>query len=285
MIKTIKSDLLTVEINSVGAEIKSVKNNDGVEFMWDANPDIWANSAPVMFPICGGLKEDKYIYNGKEYSLTKHGFVRFAPFEVEAESENSVTMLYKSNEETLANYPFEFEFRVIFAVSENSLNVTYSVKNLTDGEMYFSVGCHEAYATPEGIEEYDIVFDKPETLDAYGLDGNLISQNKTRIIDNSDTLALNDDFFKIDALVFMEHKSNACTLCHKNGTRKIKVEYPDFPQLLLWHKYGAKYLCIEPWCGMADIIGSGYDITEKAGILRIDKNADYSVSHKITFSA
>ncbi len=285
MIKTIKSDLLTVEIDTIGAEIKSVKDNGGVEFMWEADPSIWGNSAPIMFPICGGLKEDKYIYRGKEYSLPKHGFVRCAPFETEELSENSVTMLYKSNEETLAAYPFDFEFRVIFTLSGNSLSVTYSVKNLTDGEMYFSVGSHEAYATPEGIEEYEILFDKKETLDAHALNGNLISNNVTRIITESDTLPLNDDYFKIDALVFKKHASDSCILRHKNGTRQIKVEYKDFSQLLLWHKHTAKYLCVEPWNGMADIMGSSYDITEKDGILKLSKAESYSVSHKVTFSA
>ncbi len=285
MIVTIKSDLLTAKIDSIGAEIKNITNSGDTEFMWDADPDIWGNSAPVMFPICGGLKDDKYTYLGKEYSLPKHGFVRNAQFEIEEAFDSFVTMLYKSNSETLNRYPFEFEFRVKFAVDKNSLNVNYSVKNLTDGNMYFSLGSHEAYATPEGIEEYNIIFDTPETLDAYELEGNLISDRSRRLIDGETVMPLKEEYFEIDAAVCKEHFSTSCTLAHQNGTRKITVEYPDFKQLLFWHKPNAKYICIEPWNGMADLVGSSYDITEKMGISTLEKGGNYSISHKITFSA
>ncbi len=285
MLKTIKSELLTVQISPVGAEIKSVKAADGTEFIWEADPDIWGSSAPILFPICGGLKNDRYTYLGKEYTLSKHGFVTNAVFEIEEITQNSICMLYKSNPETLVSYPFDFEFRAIFTVISNSLSVTYSVKNLTDGNMYFSVGAHEGYMTPEGIEEYEIIFDDVKTLDSYGVEGNLISNKAERIVTNSNILPLKEDYFKIDALIFKGHNSKSCTLSHRNGARKITVECENFANLLFWHKPYSNFLCIEPWNGMADIVGSSYDITEKEGIICLLQGGDYSVSRKITFSA
>lgn len=284
MIKEIKSNELTVKIDTLGAEIKSVKNRDGVEFMWEGNPDIWSGTAPVMFPICGGLKDDKFTFNGKEYTLTKHGFAKLKEFETESITQNSVTFLLKSDADTLKSYPFEFEFRVFVSVDKNTVTVTYAVKNLNDGTMYFSVGAHEAYATPEGIEAYDIVFDKCENLDAYELDGNLLTYSKNNIVSNSNTLALDDKYFTIDALVFKEHLSNSCTLTQRGGTRRVKVEYDDFRFLLLWHKHLAKYICIEPWNGIPDLIDADGDITHKFGITPLGARKDYSITHKITFS-
>lgn len=284
MLKIIKSERLTAAIDTHGAELRSVRDEKGNEFMWEANPDIWGNSAPIMFPICGGLKDDKYRYEGKEYTLLKHGFARMCDFETESVSENAVTMLFKSNEATKENYPFDFEFRVFFGIEGNTLNITYEVKNLSDGVMYFSIGGHEAYATPEGIEEYDIVFDKKETLDAFALEGNILSYNKTNIITDSNVLSLNDDYFKVDALVFKELASKSCTLVHRNGTRRVKVEYPDFNQLLFWHKHLAKYICIEPWNGTADCSDANGNIEDKYAIIKLPEKERYSASHSITFS-
>ena len=284
MLKIIKSEMLTAAIDTHGAELKSVRDEKGNEFMWEANPDVWGNSAPIMFPICGGLKEDKYRYEGKEYTLSKHGFAKLSDFETESISENSVTMLLKSNAETKKKYPFDFEFRAVFSVEGSTLNIMYEVKNLSGGSMYFSLGGHEAYSTPEGIEEYDIVFDKKETLDAFALEGNILSYNKTNIITESEVLALNDDYFKVDALVFKEHNSNSCTLVHRNGTRRVKVEYSDFNQLLLWHKHLAKYICIEPWNGTADCSDANGNIEDKYAIIKLPEKESYRASHSITFS-
>ena len=82
---TIQNKELTVEISSLGAEIKSVKK-DGVQMMWSGDPAVWNGVAPILFPICGSLKEDKYQYEGREYTLSKHGFIKYTLFEVESQS-------------------------------------------------------------------------------------------------------------------------------------------------------------------------------------------------------
>ena len=282
MLYTIKSNELTVSIDSYGAELKSVKNQNGTEFIWQSN-EIWSGSAPILFPICGGIIDDEFTYEGKTYHLPKHGFGRKSEFTVETQTENSITFLLCSNEETLKVYPFDFELRINFITADNKLNVTYNVKNLTDGKMYFSIGAHEGYATPEGIEEYDVIFNENETLDAVALNGNYLTAEKTRIITDSKVLSLKHDYFKIDALVFEKFNSQYCTLAHRGGTRKIKVEFEDFNHLLLWHKPMANYMCVEPWNGLQSYEWSEKDITKKPGIIELEKSKEYCVNHKITF--
>lgn len=211
----LKNEFLSVDISEMGAELKSIRCM-GVEYLWEGRGEVWAGSAPIMFPICGGLRDDKYTYKGKEYTLPKHGYAKTSLFEVESYNDVSVTFLHKSSKETLKNYPFEYELRVSYTLDEKSLKSSYEVKNLTSGDMYFSLGSHEGYYTPEGIEDYDVIFPKEETLSAYVLYGNLLSSQRLPIIKESKVLPLYDKYFTIDALVFKDLKSRSATLRNRN---------------------------------------------------------------------
>ncbi len=278
---TLKNSTVTVEIAETGAEIRSM-HKDGKNIMWQGLPDIWSGVAPILFPICGGLKDDKFIYKNKEYTLNKHGYARKTVFEVESCTEVSATFLHKSNAETLKCYPFEYELRVIYDLTESGIKVTYKVDNKTDGDMYFSIGSHEAYATPTGVEDYDIIFPENETLNAVMIDGNLRQKNTLPIIKNSRVLPLYDKYFLIDALIFTDLKSKEATLRNRKTGSYINVKFEGKPYFLIWHKHGAPYICLEPWAGIQDPQDTDYDITKKEGMIRLAKSEKYEVSHEIT---
>jgi len=278
---TIKNEFLTAKFNEVGAELKSLVFND-TEYIWEGKPEVWNGSSPLLFPICGGLKEDKYTLNGKEYHLEKHGYARFKMFDVENKTDSSVVFLHKSDEDTKAQFPFDYELRVIYTLVEKSLKVDYSVKNLTDNTMYFNIGSHEAYYTPEGIEDYDVVFPQNETIDSYVLYGNLLSDQKLPILKDSNILPLYDKYFTIDALVFKDVKSKSCVLRNRKTGKAVKVDFPDARYFLLWHKPNSPYMCVEPWDGVQDIVGSSYDIQKKEGINALAAGKEYIYTHTIT---
>ena len=280
-LQVLKNGVLTVSVANKGAEIQSVKSADNKEYIWEGNPDFWTGHAPVLFPICGGLKDDKFVYGGREYTLNKHGFGRVKTYEGEKTDETSVTYLLRSDDETLRQYPFEFELRITYELKGNSLLVSYNVRIMGEKPMYFSIGAHEAYACPGGIEGFKIVFEKEETLDAYVLDGNLLENNYVRIMSGCRDMPMKYDYFAVDALVFKNIKSRAVELT--DGTRKIKVEFPGHDYFLIWTKPNAEYICIEPWCGIQDNVNSDYDITKKEGIIKLDGKDAYNVSHRITF--
>lgn len=119
---TLKSNELMVAISTLGAAIQSITGKNGTEFLWYGDEMIWAGKAPILFPICGGLKEDKYIYEGKEYKLGKHGFARFLEYKTEAVSDARAVFLLKSDCETKKSCPFDFEFRAVFELLGNRLN-------------------------------------------------------------------------------------------------------------------------------------------------------------------
>lgn len=281
--QTIKNDFLTVQISEKGAEIQSVKNKDGKEFMWNGDPAYWTGRAPVLFPICGGLKQDKYLCGGKEYTLSKHGFAKLSVFDVVKEEESSVTYLLCANDDTRIHYPFDFELRITYTLNKNSIVTEYSVKNLSNDTMYFSIGSHEAYSIPEGIDNYHIEFDKDVTLDAYILDGNLLEDNYITVLKNDRQLPLKDSYFAVDALVFKKVNFDKASLVCNDNSRRIKVEFPGCDYFLLWKKPGAKFICLEPWAGVQDIVGSDYDISKKEGIIPLKSSAEYNKTHIITF--
>lgn len=279
---TLKNSRVEVNIAECGAEIRRV-TLDGVDMMWSGDPEYWKGVAPVLFPVCGGLRDDKFIYDGEEYSLQKHGFARLMDFTVEKSGPYSVTMLLTDTPETLESYPWHFEFRITYTLRGTSLAVRYDVTNMSADKMYFSVGSHEAYACPEGIEDYDIIFPQNETLRTCGLDGTLLTHESEMIIKDTNVLPLYTKYFSIDALIFKNLKSRSATLRNRKTGRSITVEFPDREYLLLWMIPGAGYICIEPWCGIPGTIDDCYEIEKKEGIRNAEPGETFTSTHTIHF--
>ncbi len=272
---TLKNEFITAQISEKGAELSSIKYND-FEYIWEADPDVWGSSSPVLFPICGGLKDDKYTYEGREYSLNKHGFVRREMFDIVFASDSKAVFSYKSNDATRQRFPFEFDFSVTFELKDKDLFVTYTVENTGSNEMFFDFGGHPAFACPEGISSYDLKFENAETLDAYKVFGNILSTETDRIVTDSDVLELKDELFIVDSLLFKEVKSKSVWLRNKLNGRTVRFDYNGFDFLTVWTKPGAKYICLEPWTGTPDFIGSNCDIKQKYGIKSVLPNEKYS---------
>ena len=279
---TISNSEIAVTLSSIGAQIISVKKN-GEEKIWIGDPAVWPSHAPILFPICGGLKDDKYTYEGKEYSLQKHGYVRFMDFELESHSAERAVFLHRYNEDTLKQFPFEYEFRAIYTLKGDSLKVDYCVKNLSDKEMYFSVGGHEGYYCPEGIEESSVIFEEPEMLNSSVLDGNLLLHETVNVGKNTRELPLKYEYFAVDALVFLNLKSRKVTLKNNRTGATVGLEFEGQDFFLLWTKPGAKYICLEPWCSHQDFVDSDYDLKSKRGMIRLSGKEEITKTHTILF--
>lgn len=278
---TLSNGVLTLCISSYGAEILSLKK-DSLENIWQGDPEIWEDHAPVLFPICGKLRDNKYIYQGKEYKMGGHGFALNSEFQIEAADDTSATFLLCANDDTLKIYPFLFEFRVKYTLAGSSVNVEYKVTNTDNKEMYFSAGSHEGYSCPEGIEEYSLVFDEVEDLKNSLLTGPLLNHTYDHF-GNCSELPLKYEYFpERDTLIFENLKTRKVTLKNRNTGRAITVDFTGADNLLIWTMDNAKFLCIEPWCGLPDYVDTNYDITKKAGILTLLPKDTFSKSHTIT---
>ena len=278
----LQNEFITATINEAGAELKSLKYC-GVEQIWEGRPEVWGSSCPLLFPICGGLKEDKYLYDGKEYHLQKHGYIRTAPFEVERADDTFAVFCHRSSIETKKQYPFDYELRVIYTLQDTTLKIEYEVRNEGDRTMYFSIGSHEGYYTPEGIEDYDVIFPQKETISAKVIYGSLISHQEQPILKDTNVLPLYEKYFIIDALAFTDLKSRSATLRNRKTGRTIRVDFPDMPYFLIWHKPNSPYICLEPWDGIGDRVGSSYQLEEKEGINALEAGKTYRNVHSLTF--
>lgn len=281
---TIKNELLTIKINPLGAELTSVVNKDGKEYMWGKHKEVWGFVSPILFPICGAFKNGRYTYKGKEYELAKHGFARHKMFECISHEETKAVFVICQDEETKAGYPFEYDFEVIFELEGNALKTTYKTVNKSSDEpLFYSVGAHEAYDCPEGICEYSVFFPEDTSLERYlSLPEGISDDSETLELDNG-YLHLDKSYFETDALIFKNVKSDYVILEKNDKSQKIRVEFEDMDYFLIWTKPEGNYICIEPWAGFPDSISSEADIEKKEGIIKVDQGKESSIFHKIIF--
>ena len=278
---TISNRDICVEISLMGAEIKNIKKS-GKERLWKGDPKFWPQSAPILFPICGSLRNDTFRYKDRQYRLPKHGFAKQCEFCVQSVDKDRAVFLLCSDEKSKKIYPFDYEFRVIYELLGKELKITYDVHNLSGDDMYFSIGAHEGWHTPNGINEYEIEFERDEELLYTILDGPLLTHDRTSV--GKGRLKLDYKYFSEDALVFLDLRSDSVVLRNIKTNEEVKVNFRGFDTLLLWTIPGAEFLCIEPWCGMPDYNDFDGDISEKAGIIRLSPNYRCIKEHSIEFA-
>ena len=286
--QTIYNDVLSVTINPKGAELSSIYHKQlELEYMWDADPAYWAKKSPVLFPIVGALKDNTYFYKGQSYQLGRHGFARESTFTVSEQSQDAVTFSLISDGHTLVLYPFHFELKLHYALAENTLRLTYEVKNLTGEEMYFSVGGHPAFKVPlvEGTayNDYYLEFNQAENAGRWPIaaDGR-IEAAPTPLLNNTNRLPLTKELFWEDALVFKQLSSNKISIKSDSTPHGIQMDISGFPYLGIWAAKGADFVCLEPWCGIADSVNTDQQLTNKEGINCLAAHETFSCTWMIT---
>jgi len=277
----LENDFLIVGIKVKGAELRSVFHKmTNLEYMWGADPAFWGKSSPVLFPIVGTLKGDLFHYRDKAYSLPRHGFARDLVFDVEHRQRDHAVFLLKSSSGTLERYPFQFELRLIYRVVENNLRVTYDVKNVGDGMQYFSIGGHPAFKVPlvDGAryEDYFLEFEKKETTGRWPLDAGLVKTQPTPLLNDSNILPLTRSLFSEDAVVLKHLQSTTVSLKSHTDRHGLDFNFDGFPFLGIWAAPNANFVCIEPWCGIADAVNHNQDFTTKEGIEKIEPDQPWT---------
>lgn len=273
MIVTITNSQLTATINTLGAELISlVKNN--INYIWNIDETYWNKTSPVLFPIVGRLKNDSYSFNGEKYQLPRHGFARNMEFSFDKKSDSQVIFERNETEETKAIYPFSFKLLMAYTLMDNELVIEYFLRNQSDEVLPFSIGAHPAFAISDKLENYSLQFNAADTFETHHLENESFIGKTTLVDTKNNTITLNYALFEKDALVFKSLKSNEVILKNKDKSI-LKVNYDHFPYLGIWTKQNAPFLCIEPWCGLADAINHNGKLEEKEGMNHLPAGEDF----------
>jgi galactose mutarotase-like enzyme len=211
---SISNSHLQVSVLSKGTEISSIKSKEtGIEYMWNADSNIWNSHAPVLFPIIGSLKNNECNINKKTYKIPKHGFIR---------NNEAIILINRTDEElnfqldyseqSLRMFPYKFRFNISFQLQGHKLIVSHRVENLDSKEIFFSLGAHPGFKCPlnegESYSDYYLEFEKEENavtslLSSHGL----ITDQTNQVLSDTNKLPLSPELFNNAAMKFKGLKS------------------------------------------------------------------------------
>lgn len=279
---------LHAAINPFGAELSSLRDTGGRELMTDADPAFWAGRAPLLFPIVGRLMGDKYRLDGEEYPLPQHGFARRQRFVLTERTANRAVFRLSDNDETRKVYPFAFTLDAAFTLTGATLATDITVTNTGDRDMPASFGFHPAFAWPLPFGRpragHRIVFEKrePAELSAIVPGGWIASESWPSPLDGRE-LKLDDEMFERDALVWDRIESQSLRYDGGEGPG-LEIGFAGMPKLGIWTKPGARFVCIEPWHGIADRQGFDGEIWDKPGVLCFAPGESRTFSMQVTLA-
>jgi galactose mutarotase-like enzyme len=281
MIK-IENKHFSAAIRLNGAELASlVDKANGCELIWQADPEIWGSSAPILFPIIGKLKNGKTTIDGKDYEIPKHGILRHREATVVEQSDDSARLRFESDFQTLETYPFEFVFDVTFRLTDAGLSVNYEVVNSGDRDMLFAIGSHPAFAL-DSVAGSSIEFSKPETLDLYGLSKKgFLFKRVGRWFKREQLIQLSERTFKDDALIFKNIQSRSIRLKTAGDRPDLEIDLRNHPHLGIWSKPGAPFVCIEPWFSFDDAADSDGIFANKPGVRALPAGNTFETGYSI----
>ncbi len=288
MTETIRNSRLSVTVSDRGAELQSVKL-DGTERLWQADPAVWNEHSPILFPFVGRIKEEKYTYNGKEYPAKgPHGFARVSTFTLAEKTGTSLTYRLTSSEATKALYPFDFIFDVTYRIEENKLVQSFTVKNTGAETMYYSVGAHPGFILPPDDTDFSdwyLEFSEGESLNQALLDGMFMSRTVAPCpYAKGNKIPFYHEMFDEDAFILTGLKNKVFEIKSDKSSHRILSDCTGFDYLAFWQMTAsnAKYVCIEPWNGLPSDSKDPEDLTVKRDLRPLAPGGEETCSASYT---
>lgn len=280
---SISSNSLTASIDTMGAQLMSLRKGES-EYLWQGDSNWWPRRAPILFPIVGVLKDSKAESAEGTISLARHGLARLNQFEVVEQSPSSVTLQLKSTEETLKSYPYDFELRLIFSLSDDTLTQTYEVTNTGNVVLPFTLGAHPAFNIPApgveaaSLDQYCLLFTRPWTSFGPSITDEGLCDYTTpqRLVLDSDTLPLSWDLIDREKTITLEDVPDRRITLAANAeasseTHGIQIDFEGFDYLGIWSAApGCPFVALEPWCGIADTVDCDGIFEHKPGIISLE---------------
>ena len=297
----LENERLKVEIDSFGAEVKSVINKNNMrEYMWYGNPKYWGRTSPVLFPFVGSLKDKKYTWQGREYPMGQHGFARDNEFTLVSQADDEIWFAFESSEATLEKYPFKFRleigYRIIKSGETDDVQVMWRVKNPADETMYFSIGAHPAFLCPvHGFDReakkncksgYKLYFEGVSEIHHHGNDvARGLAIREDLVLPLTDGFAtITDDFFDRCTYMIEGNQTKRVGIADEEGRHIVDVAF-DTPLFAIWSPEGknAPFICIEPWYGRCDAVDFEGDLSQREFTEALDGGATFEGGYTMKF--
>jgi len=275
----LKKGTLTAVVTDQGAELISLVDGVGTEYIWNGDSAYWAGRNPVLFPIVGNLMDGQVRCKGETYFMGRHGFARNSVFAVADSGADFVEYRLVSSAETLEKYPYVFDLRVRHTLHENGFTTAFTVTNTGEEVLPYCVGAHTAFRCPirdgEQFSDYELYFPEEETCHTRVLSeaGCIRSDMTLPMLEQTHVLPLRyEPFAELDTLIFEELHSKTVTLRHKTGGHGVTMEFADFPLVAFWTNGGkqAPFICLEPWHGCAAVIGETGNLEDKPYVISLE---------------
>lgn len=296
---------IKLQVSPLGAELQSIVTN-GKEYLWQGCKEYWGRRAPILFPIVGRVADDILRIDGKSYQIKQHGFARDSEFvlnkinaffsldgSVQIDTENDV-FGYTMPQGEFANYPYRFELKANYIATEQSVICNWQVQNCDDKDIYFQIGAHPAFLLPDynGADEihgYLQCLDKNSKvvnpiINTCLKDGLRHSLPQPKILyDCDNSLAITNSTFANDAILIEDKQVQKVVLLDKNRKPVLSVLCPQADAFGLWapNKAGCSFVCIEPWCGIADRYDFKGDISEREYIHKLSSGNTFLFNYEI----
>lgn len=290
-IVTIQNSELTVQLDSCGAVLHSIQYA-GAEYLWQGNPTYWKRRDAQLFPYVGRLTDGVYTYQGKQYPLPTHGFCIGTEFEVGETTDASVEFVLRHSDQTLAQYPFRFVFRVKYTLEDNQIVKTCTVENKDDKKIHFGIGSHPGFNVPingEGaFTDWYLEFpeaSQPMRQDMDPANYRLAGTQQPFSLKDGKIIPLTHSLFDLDAVV-LTRMPRQVSIKSSKSSRSVTVEYPHMPFLGLWHapKTDAPYVCIEPWVSLPSHSTYIEDLETQEHLIALESGKTYENVITITLT-
>lgn len=284
----IENAQLRVVISSLGGELQSIQNQEGLEYLWQGDAAIWAGRAPNLFPYIARLTEQQYCYKGEFYHMDLHGFMKDSDMKVSDYQSGKVTFYMEENERTQIQYPFMFRYELTYELVEDTIIVTYIVKNKGLETMFFGIGGHPGFQIPlekqYKFEEYYLEFpyaEQPKRIGmspGYFVDGT----EKDYELRLGNYLDLQHSLFDQDAII-LKDMGKLVRIGAGQGRHGVEVSYPQMNYLGIWHAEHTKanYVCMEPWSSLPSREGIIEDIAKQDNLMALSPGKQYENRWKI----
>lgn len=280
------NDRLTIEIAPLGAELQSVTDANGRDWLWNGDAAIWAGCSPLLFPVIGKHPDGKVLINGKRYPIKSHGVARTSLFQLTAQDNTSCTLRLTDNDETRRAYPFAFALDMTYRLDGASLTLTARITNTGDTALPFCFGYHPAFVWPlpdaDGLPHRIRLGNgaSPAHL-RLGADGQRAPAiHPSAFVDG--VLTLDHALFVEDALIIPEGAGSHAWY-GADGLPGVAVDFPAMPHLGIWTKPNGPYICIEPWHGLPSPSDPDEPLDRRTGAIQLAPGAATELPMTLTF--